>query len=135
MNIRRLGRGDEAVVAALATREPPRTALLEDERTLFFVAFEEGTPVGLVLAHELPRRHGDESKLLVYEVDVADGYRRRGIGKALLAELAAVARERGIRRGWVLTDRDNEAAMALYLAAGGVDAHEETMWVFEYTDD
>ena len=58
------------------------------------VAFDGELPVGLVLAHELPRRHGDRSKLFVYEVDVAESHWRRGIGAALLARLAELARER-----------------------------------------
>jgi ribosomal protein S18 acetylase RimI-like enzyme len=135
MEIRRLRRGDEDVVAMLATSRP-RTALLEDERTIFLAAFDDdGAPVGFVLAHELPRRHGDATQLLVYEVDVDADHQRRGIGKALLGELASFARERRIVEGWVLTDADNEAAMALYRSAGGILPQEVTMWEFRYTQD
>ena len=120
MEIRRLGPGDEDIVRVLATREP-HTELLQDERTIFLVAFDGDEP-----------RHDPPTKLLVYEVDVAEAHRGRGVGKALLAELALIARNRGIRHGWVLTDRGNEAAMALYLSAGGLNPHEETMWEFDY---
>ena len=131
MEIRRLRPGDEDVVRALATR-PPHFELLEDERTIFLVAFENGDPIGFVLAHHLPRRHDPPAKLLVYEVDVHEDHRRRGVGKALLAELARMARERGIPQGWVLTDDDNEAGMALYRSAGGRDPREVIEWEFEY---
>jgi ribosomal protein S18 acetylase RimI-like enzyme len=136
VRIRRLEPCEEAVVVELATRAvPPRASeLLADPRTLFLVAFDHERPVGFVLAYELLRRHGDPSKLFVYEVDVAEEYRRRGIGAALMRELARLARERSIRHGWVLTDRSNEAAMALYESVGGVRPHEETMWEFEYGD-
>ncbi len=97
MTIRRLGPGDEGVVEALATRAP-QTELLKDDRTFFLVAFDGEQPVGFVLAHELPRRHGDPTQLLVYEVEVDESHHRRGIGKALLGELAAIARARN-RRG------------------------------------
>ena len=133
MEIRRLGPGDEGAVRALATREP-HFELLEDEHTIFLVAFDGDDPVGLVLAHHLPRRHDPPAKLLVYEVDVKESHRRRGVGKALMAELERIARGRGIRHGWVLTDDDNEAGMALYRAAGGRNPHVETMWEFEYGD-
>jgi ribosomal protein S18 acetylase RimI-like enzyme len=131
VEIRRLGPGDENVVRAIATR-PPHFELLHDERTILLVAFEDGEPVGFVLGHHLPRRHDPPSKMLVYEVDVAESHRRRGVGKALLAELGRIARERGIPQGWVLTDDDNDAAMALYRSAGGRNPHVETMWEFEY---
>jgi len=135
MYVRPLGRGDESIVERLATREP-RTALLDDPQVIFLVAFDDGeTPLGFVLAYELPRRHGDATQLLVYEVDVDEGHRRRGIGKALLGGLATIARERGIVEGWVLTDEDNEAAMALYRSAGGILPQQVTMWEFRYTQD
>ena len=117
--VRRLAPGDEDVVAALADR-PPQTALLADDSTIFLAAFEEREPIGFVLAYELQRRHGDAAMLLVYEVDVHEAYRHRGVATSLLAELARIARERGIVEGFVLTDFDNDAANALYAAAGGV---------------
>jgi hypothetical protein len=74
VEIRLLGPGDEAIVERLATREP-RTALLEDPRTIFLVAFDDGAPAGFVLAYELPRRHGFNVTLMVYEVEVDESYR------------------------------------------------------------
>ena len=133
MEIRRLGPGDEEVVRALATR-PPHFELLGDERTVVLAAFEDGEPIGFVLAHHLPRRHDPPAKLLVYEVDVHEDYRRRGVGKALLAELRRIARERGIPSGWVLTDDDNDAGKALCRSAGGRDPREVIEWEFDYTE-
>jgi ribosomal protein S18 acetylase RimI-like enzyme len=134
VKIRRLGPGDEEVVRALAKRTP-HFELLGDERTIFLVAFEGDLPIGFVLAHHLPRRHDPPAKLLVYEVDVREGHRRLGVGKALLAELAELARARGIPEGWVLTDDDNEAGMALYRSAGGRDPREVIEWEFDYGDN
>jgi ribosomal protein S18 acetylase RimI-like enzyme len=132
--IRLLAPGDEGVVRELATYEGPGDpeGLLADPRTLMLVAFDGGRPVGFVLAHELPRRHGDRSKLFVYEVDVRETHHRRGIGSALLARLAELARERGIRTGFVLTAEDNAPANALYRSAGGASRKDVT-WEFGYT--
>jgi len=110
-------------------------ALLADPRTLMLVAFDGERPVGFVLAHELARRHGDRAKLFVYEVDVAESHQRRGIAKALLARLAELARERGIRTGFVLTEPDNGPANALYRSAGGATEAVTVQWEFSYEDD
>jgi ribosomal-protein-alanine N-acetyltransferase len=136
ISIRRLVPSDEGVVRELATYEGPGDpeGLLADVRTLMLVAFDGERPVGFVLAHELPRRHGDRSKLFAYEIDVAETHQRRGIGKALLQRLAELARERGIRVGFVLTDEDNAAANALYRSAGGTSA-ADVIWTFSYEDD
>lgn len=137
IEIRLLEQGDENVVRALATHEgqgdPER--LLADPGTLFLAAFDGEQPVGFVLAHELPRRHGDPSKLFVYEVDVAETHRRRGIASALLARLAELARERRIRVGFVLTEHDNVAANALYRSAGLASSRVVVEWEFLYEDD
>lgn len=134
--MRLLAPGDEDVVRTIATYDGPGDpeALLPDPRTLMLVAFDGGQAVGFALAHELPRRHGDRAKLFVYEVDVVESHRRRGIASTLLDRLAELAHERGVRAGFVLTAEDNAAANALYRNARGTP-HKEVMWTFSYADD
>ena len=136
ITIRRLRGGDEDVLAELATQQGKGDphGLLADVRTLMLVAFDGEAPVGFVLAHELPRRHGARAKLFVYEIDVADSHRRRGIGSALLARLAGLARERGIPAGFVLTEPDNDPANALYRRVGGTSS-TVVQWDFQYAAD
>ncbi len=131
VDVRRVGAGDEAVVERLATREP-RTALLHDPRTIFLVAFDADAPVGFVLAYELPRRHGHETTLCIYEVEVDAARRGRGIASQLLRELERLARARGVAEAFVLTEADNAAAMRLYASAGGVPT-DVVQWDFDYT--
>jgi ribosomal protein S18 acetylase RimI-like enzyme len=135
--IRLLAPGDEGVVRELATYDGPGDpeALLADPRSLLLVAFDGTRPVGFVLAHELPRRHGDRSNLFVYEVEVAESHQRRGIASALLERLAGLARERGIRVGFVLTEPGNGPANALYRSAGGATEGVTVQWEFSYEDD
>jgi ribosomal protein S18 acetylase RimI-like enzyme len=127
VDIRRLGPGDEDVVRALASHEP-QTALLADERTIFLVAFEDGEPIGFAFGYVLPRRHREPAIFFVYEIEVDEAHRRRGIGKALLQAIEA---EAGTREGFVLTDADNVAANALYRSVGGTPS-EVIEWDFEY---
>ena len=131
--IRRLGPGDEAVVRKLASGEP-QTALLADDAAIVLAAFRDDRPVGFVLAYELPRRHGAPAIMFVYEVEVGAEHRRQGIARRLLDELAAIARSRGIRDGFVLTEPENEPANALYRSLGG-ERVETVMWDFRYADD
>jgi ribosomal protein S18 acetylase RimI-like enzyme len=137
ISIRPLVPGDESVVRELATYESPGdpAALLSDPRTLMLVAFDRERAVGFVLAYALPRRHGDPASLFVYEVEVAETHRRRGTASALLARLAELARERGIRTGFVLTEPDNGPANALYRSAGGETETVTVQWDFSYADD
>jgi len=84
--------------------------------------------------HELPRLTRGRAMYLVYDVDVAESHRRRGVGTAMLARLAELAREQGVDEGFVLTEPDNDAANRLYAKAGGVRS-EVVMWDFAYGDD
>jgi len=63
--------------------------------------------------------HPDKgTEMFLYELSVGEQHRRRGIGKALVEALAALARERGCYGMWVGTEADNAAALATYRAAG-----------------
>ncbi|MGV9884286.1 N-acetyltransferase family protein [Streptomyces sp. NPDC003006] len=87
------------------------------------LAYEEesaGTPVGFVSGVETV--HPDKgAEMFLYELGVAERFRRRGTGRALVHALAALARERGCEGMWVGVDTDNEAALATYRSAGGKD--------------
>jgi ribosomal protein S18 acetylase RimI-like enzyme len=117
-------------VRGLAEGEP-QTALLSDDRTIFLVAFRGVVPVGFVFGYELPRRHGNPSILFVYEVEVDPAWRGQGVATKLFAELERIARSRGIREGFVLTEPDNEAALRLYSSLGGTRV-DSVMWDFAY---
>ncbi len=129
-SVRRLGPGDEDVVAKLA-EAAPQVALLADERTIFLAAFQSDSVVGFVFGYELPRRHGMPSILFVYEVEVDAAYRGQGIATKLFRELERVARARGIREAFVFTEPDNEPANRLYAALGG-ERVDSVMWDFTY---
>jgi ribosomal protein S18 acetylase RimI-like enzyme len=128
-SVRRLGQGDD-VVAALA-ESAPQTALLADERTIFLAAFQGASPVGFVFGYELLRRHGSPSILFVYEVEVLAACRGQGVATKLFLELERIARTRGIREAFVLTEPDNEPANRLYSSLGG-ERVDSVMWDFAY---
>jgi len=120
--IRRLSRGDEAVLQELCRRYKSRVpsddegahALALDDLHVW-VAEVDGELAGFAYAHELPRVDGD-TNVFLYELEVDERFRQRGIGRALVEEAKRLAAG---RRMFVLTEPDNEAAMRTYAAAGG----------------
>jgi len=132
MELRVLGPGDDrAVVEAAALFDDPPIAaatarFLDDPLHHLIVAYEEGTPAGFVSGVEMT--HPDQgTEMFLYELGVHEDLRRRGIGKALVAALRDLAIERGCYGMWVLTDADNEAALATYSAASGVNPQHQLM--------
>lgn len=102
------------------------------DRSFNVVAYDDGTPVGYVYVHDLPRRDGGR-QFLLYDVEVVESHRRRGVATALLAKVAELARQRGVAEGFVLTEPDNDPANGLYEKAGG-SRSEVVMWDFSYED-
>ena len=113
------------------TEAEPRTALLRDEQTIFVAAFHGSAPIGFAFGYELPRRHGNPSILFVYEVEVHAACRGQGVATKLFLELERIARGRGIREAFVLTEPGNTPANRLYASLGG-DRVDSVMWDFVY---
>jgi aminoglycoside 3-N-acetyltransferase I len=100
---------------------------------VLLVAFEGAEHAGFALAYVLRRRHGDGRQLFLYEIEVAKRHRRRGVATDLLRSLQAFAVASGIGRGFVLTERDNVAAMSLYRSVGAREERDDVVWEIDYT--
>lgn len=123
IGVRRVGRGEGALVHRAAPlfdkspREDATRRFLDSDDHHLLLAFVGEEPVGFVTGVELT--HPDKGvEMFLYELGVDEAARRQGVGSALVEALATLARERGCRGMWVLTDEDNPAAIATYRRAG-----------------
>ncbi|MGW1808544.1 GNAT family N-acetyltransferase [Streptomyces sp. NPDC002078] len=126
MDIRRATTVAEVVAAEHLFDNPARPEWAERFLTaaghhlLLAYARDERVPVGFVSGVETV--HPDKgTEMFLYELAVDEPYRRRGIGRALVERLAALARERGCYGMWVGVDAGNDVALAAYRSAGGKD--------------
>ncbi len=111
--------------------EQGKTFIENDENALF-IAFWDGKAAGFLTAHRLRRFDKRKAEVLLYEIGVHPDYRRRGIGKALIEEVKKWANKVGADKVWVLTEKDNEAAMAMYKSSGGIEEAPGTiMWAYK----
>jgi ribosomal protein S18 acetylase RimI-like enzyme len=105
---------DNAVDPALAA------AFLADPRHHLVVAEDDGLVVGFVSAVDYI--HPDKpAELWINETGVAPTHQGRGLAKRMLAAILDHGRALGCTAAWVLTDRSNAAANALYRAVGGTE--------------
>jgi ribosomal protein S18 acetylase RimI-like enzyme len=132
IEIRVLQSGDEFILGNVAAEvfdnpiDPELTReFLGDPRHHIAVAIEDELVVGF--ASGVHYVHPDKPpELWINEVALAPTHRRRGLGKALLRALFEVGRSRNCVVAWVLTDRNNIAAMALYSSVGGREGADDT---------
>jgi len=130
---RRLEPGDEPLLQEICRRYKERVPSDEEAARLLsrddihiWVAEVDGEPAGFAYAYVLLRIDGDVSVFL-YELDVDERFRRRGLGRALVEEARTLAERVGALKMWVDTSPENEPAKRTYAAAGGTAVDELTL--------
>ena len=81
-------------------------------------------------AHALPMTRAHGSELFIYDLAVEPAHQRRGVGRALIAELRRLGAEAGIPDAFVPADDDDTHALDFYRAIGGAPA-PVTMFTFD----
>ena len=140
MDIRRIGAGNvAAVVAASPLFDGPATArisqrFLDSEGHFLLIAYEDGAPVGFVSGVEMT--HPDKGlEMFLYELAVDEAL--AGAASARHSSLhCRTSRSRdGCYGMWVLTDADNEAALATYRSTATTDESTHVMLTWTFAPD
>jgi ribosomal protein S18 acetylase RimI-like enzyme len=92
---------------------------LQEEANHLVIGYVDAEPAGFVSGTEIVHPDQPDPELFLNELGVDAAFRGRGVGRALVENLWEIARSRGCRGMWVLTDDENEAACKTYAAAGG----------------
>ena len=102
--------------------KPPSDAYLEDllarEGFIALAAIEEGHIIGGLAAYELKKFEQERSEVYIYDLAVAEPYRRRGVATALIEETVRLAGDLGAWVVYVQADQGDEAPTALYTKLG-----------------
>jgi ribosomal protein S18 acetylase RimI-like enzyme len=135
LDIRRATTVEELIAAGHLFDDPVRPEWAERFLATpghhLFLARSGADPVGFVSGVETV--HPDKgAEMFLYELGVAEPFRRRGIGRALIGTLADLARERGCHGMWVPVDTGNDVALATYRSAGGADDGTCTVLTWDF---
>lgn len=102
--------------------EPPSDSylagLLGKDHVAVVVAEAGGQVVGGLVAYELDKFERERREVYIYDLAVADAFRRRGIATALINGLREIARMRGASVIFVQADHGDDPAIALYEKLG-----------------
>lgn len=139
MEIRRLGPADVPLLltASHLFDRPPdpvaAAAFLADPHSHLLLSTVDGVPAGFIRAHTLLQVDSVRPQFFLYEISVDPPYQRQGIARTLITALHDDAHQAAAEEDFVLTDRGNLPAMALYQATGGVEEGEDTvMFVYPF---
>jgi ribosomal protein S18 acetylase RimI-like enzyme len=138
IEIKLLGATDGALLQTVAEdvfddRLDPVAAaeFLADPRHHLAVAIDAGVIVGFASAVHYVHPDKPQPELWINEVGVAPTHQGQGLGRKLMDAVLDEARRLGCQVAWVLTERDNTAALRLYAASGGVEAAADVV-MFEF---
>jgi aminoglycoside 6'-N-acetyltransferase I len=130
IDIKLLGRTDLSLLNNVAEDvfddpivESSAGEFLNDPRHRLVVALDNKLVVGFVSAVIYFHPDKPAPEMWINEIGVAPTHQRQGIGKALMQAILEEAKRAGCTEAWVLTERDNQPAMAMYKSTGG----EETL--------
>jgi ribosomal protein S18 acetylase RimI-like enzyme len=88
--------------------------LARDDFIALVCEAEDGEPLGGLCAYVLPKFEQARSEIYIYDLAVAEPYRRRGIATALISSLGELAEQVGAHAVFVQADAEDAEAIALY---------------------
>ena len=110
-----------ADVATYTAKQPDDAhieRLLASDTFVAVAAFAGDEVVGGIAAYVLPKFEQARSEMYIYDLAVAEAWRRKGIATAMIRKTQAVAAERGIYVIFVQADHRDDPAIALYTKLG-----------------
>jgi GNAT superfamily N-acetyltransferase len=126
--IRQLAEYERLLDAVVADEETLRRTLFAERRAEALVAEVDGEAAGFALFFHNYSTFLARPGLYLEDLFVLPAMRGRGIGRALLARLAAIALERGCgRMEWAVLDW-NESAIGFYRALGAAPLADWTVF-------
>lgn len=92
--------------------------LLGSDHFIALAALKSDEVVGGLAAYVLHKFEQERSEIYIYDLAVAEAYRRQGIATALIHALEEIAATRGANVVFIQADHGDEPAIALYSKLG-----------------
>lgn len=140
MKIKRLGTEDAIIACEISALFKSKHAgqeymrrFLSNDSNYFLVAFEKEKPVGFILGYRLERVDTLQPMMFLYEIEVLEPYRKKGIAKAFVNEFHKICKEHNYLKMFVITNESNLPAMRLYQSTGGKrKSTDDAVFRYEY---
>ena len=107
---------------------------LADDRCYLLLAKEDGNAIGLLSAFKFPDVECGGYIVYLYDIEVKEDHRRRGIGKSLIKTLLALCEADEVDLIWAGTESANRAARRTFESTGAElesESYAEYAWELE----
>ncbi|WCL50447.1 AAC(3)-I family aminoglycoside N-acetyltransferase [Leptospira sp. GIMC2001] len=92
--------------------------LLKKDNFICLVALENGKVLGGLVAYVLEKFEMEQKEIYIYDLAVAELYRRKGIARNLILELKRIASDKNAYVIYVQADYGDDPAIKLYESLG-----------------
>ena len=99
----------------------------------YLIVAEDGRKlVGFLLGYALDRLKENSHKMFIYEIEVAEVYRRKGIGTGLISQILEIVKRMNMMNAFVITNYSNEGAVEFYKSTGAeIENGDDVLFVFK----
>lgn len=97
------------------------------------VGYVDNCVAGILEAYNLQKLDKRNKEMLLYSIETKEEYRRMGVARALILHLRDIAIKEGSHEIWVLTEKDNVKANALYQNLG-IEVKRIDQVMYNYTN-
>ena len=105
---------------------------LSNPANYLIVAEAEGNLAGFLLAYALERMKEDSHKMFIYEIEVVEGFRRKGVGTALINSVLGIVRREKMMSAFVFTNHSNKGAVEFYKSTGAeIENGDDLLFAYE----
>ena len=126
MEFRFLNKDDQKVLIRMTETFRQQTitaekaeAILGNDMILVAAALQDDEVAGYALAYLLPRLDNGRDMMMIYHLFVQEKYQRQGIATRLMQMLLEYGKQHQVHYTSLITQQDNEKAIALYTKLGG----------------
>jgi ribosomal protein S18 acetylase RimI-like enzyme len=99
--------------------------LLDDDRSYLFAAVDAHSGVvGYALAYRFPSLYAPEYLAYLYDIEVSEHHRRKGIGTLLIKTILEHLKVDKVKELWLGTGIDNQEGQALFRSTGAIKSQE-----------
>jgi aminoglycoside 3-N-acetyltransferase I len=92
--------------------------LLSQAGNIALIALDDQSVIGALSAYTLQKFEQTRSEIYIYDLAVAENWRRRGVATALIGAVQDIARDTGAWVVYVQADYGDDPAIALYTKLG-----------------
>lgn len=132
MSVYRLNKNDKETAMEITQLFFHRETTMQDvnqfltgENNYLLIYRYKDNIAGFAYGYELQRFDGRNNMMYMHQVEVLPEFRQLGIGKKLMEGFMEICKENGCGRLFLITNKSNESAVALYNSVGGETPHED----------